>query len=195
MALVRPSIDLEAGLLNVNLVDSSSAISIPLASSAFQALQSSASRVCGDKINALVYAEAGIVEFFSTAIGVPCTLARFPASLASKRHFKPHLSTPVNGDAGLCAVKSPPILLSNESPILLVNRTSVDLLNEEIKNSGGKMAKVDVFRANIVIAETGPKRVAYAEDTWKHLQIGKEFMEVRSIYHICFWLSSIINVR
>ena len=34
-----------------------------------------------------------------------------------------------------------------------------------------------------MISETGFSRIAYAEDTWKHLQIGKEYMKV-CIYHI-----------
>jgi len=182
MALIRPSLDIEAGVLTVSCVGSPASINISLASSELDALQSSASRVCGDKINALTYSAPEVIEFFSAAIGVPCTLARFPASLASKRHFKPHLATTQSGDTELCAAKQPPILLSNESPILLINRTSVDHLNEEIKTSGGKLAKVDVFRANIVIAETGPKRIAYSEDTWKHVQIGREFIKVRIIY-------------
>ncbi|KAF8443628.1 pyridoxal phosphate-dependent transferase [Terfezia claveryi] len=189
MALIRPSLAMEDGVLTVSCVGSPASINISLASSELDALQSSASRVCGDKINALTYSAPEVIEFFSAAIGVPCTLARFPASLTSKRHFKPHLAAPQSGDTELCAAKQPPILLSNESPILLINRTSVDHLNEEIKTSGGKAAKVDVFRANIVIAETGPKRIAYSEDTWKHLQIGKEFIKLlgpcRRCHMIC----------
>ncbi|KAF8422908.1 pyridoxal phosphate-dependent transferase [Tirmania nivea] len=178
MALIRPSLSMESGVLTVSCVGSRASINISLAFSELDALHSSASRVCGDKINALTYSAPEVIEFFSAAIGVPCTLARFPASLASTRHFKPHLATPQSGDTELCAAKQPPILLSNESPILLINRTSVDHLNEEIKTSGGKAAKVDVFRANIVIAETGPKRIAYSEDTWTHLQIGKELIKL-----------------
>lgn len=177
MALIRPSLDIEAGILNISYVESSTSINIPLAAEP-ESTQTSTSRVCGDKINALMYSSPDVVNFFSEAIGVPCTLARFPATLASKRHFKSHLATPQNGDTGLCAARQPPILLSNESPILLVNRTSVEHLNELIKVTGGKAAKVDVFRGNIVIAEIGPKRIPYAEDTWKHVQIGREYIEL-----------------
>lgn len=183
MALILPSLDMEAGTLNITYAESS--ISISLATLDPESAQTSASRVCGDKINALVYPNPDVSEFFSKAIGVPCTLARFPASLASKRHFKPHLTPPQNGDTTLCAAKQPPILLSNESPMLLINRSSVDHLNELIKDTGGKAAQVDVFRANIVIAETGPNRAPYAEDTWKHVQIGREYIEVR--YYLSFF--------
>ena len=182
MALIRPSIDLNTGTLNVSFVGSSASIHIPLASPGPHDLQSASSRVCGDKINALTYSRPDIVDFFSEAIGTSCTLARFPPSLTSKRHFKPHLQvgSGKNGDAAFCTVKQPPILLSNESPMLLVNRTSIDHLNELIKGSGGKAAKADVFRANIVIYDIGRDRIPYAEDTWKYLQIGKEYIEVSS---------------
>ncbi|KAF8477551.1 pyridoxal phosphate-dependent transferase [Kalaharituber pfeilii] len=177
MALIRPSIDLTARALNVTAVGSFNSISVPLAFPEANTLQTSASRVCGDKIDAMTYSEPEIIEFFSTAIGVPCTLARFP-SLTSKRHFKPHLAAATNCDTAICEAKQPPILLSNESPILLVNRSSVDYLNEIIKLSGGKGAKIDAFRANIVISEIGPNKSPYAEDTWKHLQIGREYLEL-----------------
>lgn len=183
LALVRPLIDLDNGILSVTFVGTAKALSVSLASSELETLQTLSSHVCGDKINAFKYTAPEVIEFFSTAIGVPCTLARFPVSPSSKRHFKQHLATPRDGGAKICTARLPPILLSNESPILLVNRTSVNHLNEEIKNSGGKPAKADVFRANIVISETGFTRMAYAEDTWKHLQIGKEYMRV-CIYHI-----------
>ncbi|APA07040.1 hypothetical protein sscle_02g018100 [Sclerotinia sclerotiorum 1980 UF-70] len=41
-----------------------------------------------------------------------------------------------------------PILLSNESPILAINRSSIDMLNEEIAKSGGKIASASVFRGS-----------------------------------------------
>lgn len=181
MALIKPSIDLKTGILRVRIDGSSASLSIPLESSQdLSILQFSTSRVCGEKITALTYSSPEIVDFFSRAVGVPCTLARFPATGPSSRHFKPHLQAPRNGCkyGGKCSIKEPQILLSNESPILVVNRTSVDTLNDEIKRSGGKMAKADVFRANIVLSETTPNKRAYAEDSWKHMQIGKEMFEV-----------------
>jgi molybdenum cofactor sulfurtransferase len=71
------------------------------------------------------------------------------------------------------------ILLSNESPILLISRSSVNRLNEDIKaaSSMGRAVSADSFRANIVVAEDETPRKSespYVEDTWRSLQIGDE---------------------
>ena len=193
MALIKPTIDLENGVLNVTYPGLDSTINIPLSPTDNDTLQSSSSRVCGDKITALTYSAPEIVDFFSNAIGVPCTLARFPASLASQRHFKPHLQ---NEDAGLdtlsCTLKKPQILLSNESPILVINRASVDHVNELIAGVGGKTASADVYRANLVISQINGRTsgsLAYSEDGWKRLQIGRETFEVWFFFsHLFFYL-------
>lgn len=78
-----------------------------------------------------------------------------------------------------CTREETPILLSNESPILIINRSSVEELNTLIGCTGGKQAKSDVFRANIVIRETGGGvGKPYAEDGWRHVRIGREYFEV-----------------
>jgi molybdenum cofactor sulfurtransferase len=107
------------------------------------------------------------VGFFSAALGVKCTLARFPPDSAD-RNFKPHLaneSAPAN---------SPKILLSNESPILIINSLSVSSLNSAIAAHNGKPALADVFRANIVLRA----EEAYAEDSWSSLRIGEEVLQL-----------------
>ncbi|CUS13750.1 unnamed protein product [Tuber aestivum] len=178
MALIRPRVDPTSGYLVVHLHNSSVAplkVPLSLTPSPSCALKSSQSRVCGDKIAALTYTSPHITDFFTSAIGIPCTLARFPAA-SENRHFKPHLkeSSFVQGGGDRFA----PILLSNESPILLINSSSVDKLNETISCSGGKLAKPEVFRGNIVIRETAGIRRAYAEDFWKHVKIGREYFRL-----------------
>jgi molybdenum cofactor sulfurtransferase len=72
------------------------------------------------------------------------------------------------------------ITLSNESPILVVSRSSVNRLNETIKanakHGGSKTVAADVFRGNIVVAERlahrGDVEQPYAEDRWSSLRIG-----------------------
>lgn len=184
MALIRPVVDLTSGTLSITLHNAPDTppLLIPLASDPSpHNLRSSASRVCGDKITTLAYSSPHIIDFFSAAAGVPCTLARFPANLGSSgRRFKPHLvkEQRVMQENG-CARKEMPILLSNESPILIVNRSSVEELNALIGCTGGKLAKPEVFRANIVIRETGGGvRKPYAEDGWRHVKIGQEYFEV-----------------
>jgi len=169
MALLRPEIDLSTGLLTV----SSPATSLPPLQIPLHAtptsLHASASRVCGDKITALTYNAPSITQFFTAAVGVPCTLARLPPDSTS-RNYKPHLGVQPDKRGS----NQPQILLSNESPILLLNLASVDALNHFISSTGGKAASADVFRANIVLRSTA----AYAEDEWSRVAIGGECFEI-----------------
>jgi molybdenum cofactor sulfurtransferase len=188
MAMLKPSFDFDAGILHVRYCGSTppsvdNEIIIPLLSdpSLFHAANpadvSTCSRVCGERIQVQIYASPTITQFFSIVLGVPCHLARFPpeGSGPSLRHSKPdlastkmspHRSTPPH-----------PILLSNDSPILTISRSSLNSLNEAIKSqsAGGKAASADVFRANIIIAEDpsfapGIER-PFIEDTWRFMEI------------------------
>ncbi|KAL8952396.1 MAG: hypothetical protein Q9222_001673 [Ikaeria aurantiellina] len=138
------------------------------------------SRVCGDSIQAHTYASPDIAAFFTAALGTPCTLARFPAG-PSNRQSKLHLpqpenrryrqtsslsgppvpgafltpppSPPISSDRpNLSAPSPPPILLSNESPILAISRSSLNYLNQTISSKNKKPAPASVFRANIILA-------------------------------------------
>jgi molybdenum cofactor sulfurtransferase len=68
------------------------------------------------------------------------------------------------------------ILLSNESPILMIYSASVDELNARIAETGGTPVSDSSFRANIVIQSTGISAApaAYAEDVWTALDIGEQ---------------------
>lgn len=188
MALIRPIVDLTTDTLSVSIHHSPSVspLLIPLSSTSsdLYTVKPSASRVCGDKITALTYSSPHIIDFFSAAVGVPCTLARFPAGLGSGgRRFKPHLAKEQRvmqeNMQDRCTREETPILLSNESPILIINRSSVEELNMLIGCTGGKQAKPEVFRANIVLRETGGGvGKPYAEDGWRHVRIGREYFEV-----------------
>ena len=183
MALLRPHIDLEQGLLRVRYHGSSSTpmdkeIFVPLSAdpSVYNAISDSSSalksQVCDDKVLMRTYKSARTGDFLTAALGTPCTLARFPpaSSGTSLRYAKPHLHR-----AGVANS----LLLSNESPILVISRSSLNRLNEQIKLTDGKAAPAAVFRANIVIAEDAStpwgQEYPYAEDEWQSLAIG-EFM-------------------
>jgi molybdenum cofactor sulfurtransferase len=203
MALIRPSIDFEKGVLRVAFADSKAgidAITVPL--SVDPALFSRSNdfalknaRVCGDRVAARTYESPAITAFFTQALGVACQLARFPADgpTGSSRHAKAHLQSfqlrksrnmpgtfPNEGQAD--AIAQRPILLSNESPILTISRSSLNRLNEQIKSNGGKAVHAEVFRANIVIAEchrsTPGFQEPYAEDHWRAMQIGHQIFEM-----------------
>ena len=165
MALLRPEIDLSTGVLTVTSPATFlPPLQIPLHATP-ASLHTSASRVCGDKITALTYSTPSITHFFTAAVGAPCTLARLPSD-SRCRNYKPRLSHQPH--------EGPQILLSNESPILLLNLSSVDSLNLSISATGGKVANADVFRANIVLRSTS----AYAEDEWSRVRIGGEYFEI-----------------
>lgn len=209
MALLRPEIDLARGLLRVQHLDipaqmQSNVITVPLsaAPSYFQgsperagAFKTQCSAVCGDSISAQKYTSPEIADFFTRVLGVSCTLARFPAagSGTSQRHSKAHLQKHQTvkikqipgafpGIPESTTASEIPILLSNESPLLTVTRSSLNRLNEQIKETGGKAASAEAFRANIVIAE-GPASIPgqeqpYIEDTWRYLKIGQEYFQI-----------------
>lgn len=211
MTLIRPEIDFDAAKLVISYhgqlpEDCPKSVSVPL--SADPSFHESVgeyktlnSQVCGDAIVARTYSSKPVNDFFSTILGVKCTLARFPAggSGPSARHAKAHMqehqkpkraSPALNATAASTMPLTPPdsdteksarpILLSNESPILMINRSSVNALNQEIERNGGKLASASVFRANVVIASSDPSRQdAYSEDLWSGLQI--RFQEFRML--------------
>jgi molybdenum cofactor sulfurtransferase len=216
MALIRPSIDLDKGVLRVNLVGAlreAAAVHeviVPLSADPRlfkneETYKDADARVCGDTVSAKTYKSSEITSFFSQALGVACHLARFPAvsnGSGSTRHSKAHLQKyqkasgmripgafPVTIPMTPGACVSKPILLSNESPILTISRSSLNRLNELIKAEGGKAAQAEVFRANIVVAENlaYPPGLEdpYAEDDWRYLQIGQQYFEMLGACRRC----------
>ncbi|CZS94666.1 probable Molybdenum cofactor sulfurase [Rhynchosporium agropyri] len=214
MALIRPAIDFDRGVLRVRCVGSSEEITVPLSSIPVCFETDSGTqptRVCGDAIVTRKYASSKVNEFFSEVLDVPCALARFPAggSGFSTRHAKAHLqkhqisiadAPKVTLVAGTQAPPTPPdsdsevprrpILLSNESPILVIARSSLDALNKQITKVGGKPASASVFRANVVLASSESKIMEpYGEDHWTSLRIGKQTFQMlgscRRCHMIC----------
>ncbi|KAF4636092.1 hypothetical protein G7Y89_g1988 [Cudoniella acicularis] len=221
MALIRPEIDFQKGMLRVRYANDNSTtspleISIPLsANPAFSTTPDERkflpSRVCGDAIVVQTYTEK-INEFFSRVLGISCALARFPTGGAGfgTRHSKAHMQkhqrqkkTAARGDTVPMSYPSPPtppdsdseakktpILLSNESPILAISRSSLNSLNEAIKKTGGNQASASVFRANIVLASSNLKEeYAYHEDHWTSICIGEQKFQMlgscRRCHMIC----------
>ena len=221
MALIRPAIDLNQGVMRVSFADVHAGISpitIPLSEdpSLFSSeadFRTRDAKVCGDTIATRTYQSPTITEFFTKALGVACHLARFPAS-SSSRHAKAHLQTfqkrqredplpvrhrmpgsfPADHDHHMGTMDgfpSRPILLSNESPILIISRSSLNRLNEQIKSNGGRAVHAEAFRANVVVAEYhrsgawGLCQDPYAEDYWKYAKIGKQCFEMMGSCRRC----------
>ncbi|KFA50191.1 hypothetical protein S40293_03714 [Stachybotrys chartarum IBT 40293] len=214
MALLQPSIDLGRGVLHVNYrgqrpQGSKGSIDIPLSAdpTPFDGdFRDTQSRVCGDKISALVYTSEAINDFFTDVLGIPCSLARFPpggrgmTSRLAKARMQRHQQAP-----SLCTlpgsfpdVPSPPdsdpeqqsedkILLSNESPILMINSSSVDALNAQIQDAGGVAVSETAFRGNIVIESTlsSDVSIAFAEDFWLDITIGRQYFKLLGACQRC----------
>ncbi|KAL7788213.1 PLP-dependent transferase [Trichoderma ceciliae] len=216
MALLQPLLLFEDNVLRVKYRGSTpkgqpAHVDIPLSNdpSLFDVnFRQTSSRVCGDNISAQSYLSEEINDFFTNSLGIPCMLARFPAggrgasSRLSKARMQKHQRTesaqswqpfPFPG------VPSPPdsdsekqsqpgkILLSNESPILMVYTSSVEMLNQSIMKTGGSAVEESVFRANIVI-ETSPgqrSRPAYSEDMWRRINVGNHGFELLGACQRC----------
>ncbi|KAI8632200.1 MOSC N-terminal beta barrel domain-containing protein [Xylariaceae sp. FL1651] len=217
MALIRPSIDLASGQLRISYRGPLSKavpieISVPLSANPdlflnTNTFNAAASRVCGEEVSTKIYKLKEINDFFSDILGVPCALARFPPGGSGKsvRHSKAHLqnhqniNTPQNHTHGrLQEVYTPPdsdsesdrqrILLSNESPILAINLSSLDVLNQNILKNGGKPVSAEAFRANIVIGSLSPstpKGFAYSEDFWSRLRVGQHDFQMLGACRRC----------
>ncbi|KAI7818532.1 pyridoxal phosphate-dependent transferase [Gamsiella multidivaricata] len=168
----------------------------------------SSSRVCGDCTSVVHYTAPEINEWFTRFLGKPCRLARQPvtsqnpllsngsiasvsnesssgAAPASSRFVKSHLNAPAGA----------PILLSNESPFLLIADKSVervrDWVDEQDEGQGAvrRLANLsedldkklrheltsDSFRANFV---TKGQKIGFEEDHWSRIQIGDQVFDI-----------------
>ncbi|KIW03302.1 uncharacterized protein PV09_05513 [Verruconis gallopava] len=213
MALIKPRIDLEQGVMHVSFADSEAGIRpimIPLSDdpgyfSSEHGLKVRNAKVCGDTVAARTYQSPAITQFFTEALGVACQLARFPPNGLSRyakahrqafqrrddpavhlHHDQHHIpgSFPVDEQRVAVDIPTHPILLSNESPILMISRSSLNCLNEQIKANGGRAVHAEAFRANIVVAEYhrssayGYFQSPYEEDFWKFVKIGGQYFEM-----------------
>jgi len=170
----------------------------------------SPSRVCGDCTSVVHYTSPEINAWFTRFLGKPCRLARQPVASqnpvnhgesasttsqdtssalmvasSSSRFVKSHLNAPAGA----------PILLSNESPFLLIADKSVervrDWVDEQDQGQGAvrRLANLsddldkkqrheltsDSFRANFV---TKGQEAGFEEDHWARIQIGEQVFDV-----------------
>ena len=200
MALIRPEVDLHRRVLRVfyPCADSHNQRCLEIgldfqptrmgSITACEAATTKPANVCGEDVDVEIYTSSKIVDFFTTVLEVPCTLARFPAC-GTIRQARVRVPSKSHGQQATEIGRS--IALSNESPILLVSRSSVNRLNEQIKQNGsgiGEAVTANSFRANIVIAEEprgGQMESPYIEDDWKSLQIGEDPRNVFEVLGPC----------
>ncbi|KAF9959806.1 hypothetical protein BGZ72_008724 [Mortierella alpina] len=169
----------------------------------------SSSRVCGDCTAVVHYTSPEINEWFSQFLGRPCRLARQPAASQNPLRSSPSASPVVDGGAAsgksspssrfvkshLNAPAGAPILLSNESPFLLIADKSVERVrgwvDEQDQGQGAVRRRAnlsedldkklrheltsDSFRANFV---TNGQESGFEEDHWARIQIGDQVFDI-----------------
>ena len=159
MALLKPSIDLEAGLLRISYVSADfniHKIEIPLNSGDPECesthltdedvrSQTCPLDVCGSLVGLQVYTSHKIEDFFSDFLKTSCTLARLPCALERNERRRRSASSSSSSATSVESESSPESSssersrrstsssLSNESPILLVSESSVKQLNLDMQ--------------------------------------------------------------
>ncbi|KAK4705574.1 molybdenum cofactor sulfurtransferase, partial [Phenoliferia sp. Uapishka_3] len=164
MALIRPVVDLESRLLHVTAIGMPD-LHIPLDDTFGANTELSDASLCGDVVSVRSSTSA-VDTWFSSFLGVACRLARLPPNESRHGHFDR-------------ATQLVPILLSNESPFLLISQESVDRVNDWIEDDTTH-PRIDpaCFRANFIVAGTTP----FAEDVASVLRIGEETFSVLARY-------------
>ncbi|KAJ7356811.1 molybdenum cofactor sulfurase [Mycena albidolilacea] len=165
MALIRPWVDLDRRKLVVSAPGMTDLV-LPLDRSDGDTISAN---VCSD-IVAVTSLGGAADKWFSTFLDIQCTLRRLSGGASRHAHFDR-------------ATGSVPILLSNESPFLLISRPSVDQVNEWIREGSGNSGVEDpvhpaCFRANFLLAPSMSPLVPFFEDTVDLLRIGTETFQV-----------------
>ncbi|OLL23779.1 Molybdenum cofactor sulfurase [Neolecta irregularis DAH-3] len=175
MTLIRPTITTDH--LQIQWHETSEIIRVPINPAGQGLAITTRSTVCGETIEALLYTQPEIEQFFTKFLQVPSTLALYPPD-SDMRQAKSHLRQ-LNRDYSI----KQPISLSNESPFLLISQASVDALNAQIAETNGKKVLADVFRGNFVIS--GPDLHAYEEDFWTSVTISNHSFTVAGSCRRC----------
>lgn len=167
LCLIYPKIHLDTENLSLN-ASGMNPVFVPLENSSeqYQAEPVCQSKVCGDRVQTVDCGDQ-VAAWLSEFLGKPCRLIR--QSSEFRRDHK----------TGGPAVS---LSLVNEAQYLMINRASIDLLQEHIihRNGSGSEQHFDVqqlihrFRANLVIWGKEP----FEEDGWTSLKIGSTLFKV-----------------
>ncbi|KAJ8273011.1 hypothetical protein GJAV_G00096330 [Gymnothorax javanicus] len=171
LCLIHPQICLDTGNLSLN-ASGINPICIPLESSSeqHQVELVCQRKVCGDRVQTVDCGD-GPAAWLSEFLGKPCRLIRqSPDFTRNMRRGHRTGGSEVS------------LSLVNEAQYLMINRASIDVLHEHIKqrNGSGSHEHFDVhqlihrFRANLVICGEEP----FEEDQWSNLMIGNTLFKV-----------------
>ncbi|UKZ79228.1 hypothetical protein TrVFT333_006978 [Trichoderma virens FT-333] len=193
MALLQPLLLFDDNVLRVKYRGSTpkgqpTQVDIPLSSdpSHFDIdFRQTSSRVCGENISAQSYRSEEINDFFTNSLGDTEASAN---RKGSQRAAFPIPRCSISPDSDSEQQSQPgKILLSNESPILMISTSSVEMLNQTIMETGESPVDESVFRANIVVeASPGQRsRPAYSEDMWRRISIGNHSFKLLGACQRC----------
>ena len=163
LTFIRPEIRLSKSLLIVKSPMSSTTLSISLDKKSSN-VKHAICKVFGDSVNCEIHMNAEVSKFFSNIVGVPCTLARLSSDSPSRYAKGNRISL------------NTPLLLSNESPFLIINKSSFDAV---AKYANLPDMHPSVFRANLTI--DGHNIHPFEEDAWKSLIISGCNLEVSQV--------------
>ncbi|THH12815.1 hypothetical protein EW146_g7345 [Bondarzewia mesenterica] len=184
MCLVRSTIDLDHNLLRIRAGNSPKHFFVSLDPPRNDPSKAdSIGRVCADVVRPHRYDDNGIDKFLSEFLGIPCALARLPSSSSSASDSMRHAHFPSQASSGTPPVPVP-ILLSNESPFLLLNQVSVDAVNAWLASDSADShpIKASCFRGNMIIHPPSPSSslttcTSFVEDTFDLVRIGTQVFQ------------------
>jgi molybdenum cofactor sulfurtransferase len=192
MALLRPHLNIEENIMTIDYAQgyNRESISLPMHPGAVSRatdwkMEPFESSITGVKSFVRKYKSPSINDFFSRVLETPCILARIPSS--EVKESNPPATMPGAFPEDTADTDAAPTSLSNESPILAINMSSVNLLNHQIKLAGGDAVSAESFRANIILGPSpgSTGEAAYMEDDWTQLQIGPSKLNVQGPCQRC----------
>eukprot|EP00550_Attheya_septentrionalis_P003912 CAMPEP_0198286618 /NCGR_PEP_ID=MMETSP1449-20131203/5658_1 /TAXON_ID=420275 /ORGANISM="Attheya septentrionalis, Strain CCMP2084" /LENGTH=953 /DNA_ID=CAMNT_0043984403 /DNA_START=139 /DNA_END=3000 /DNA_ORIENTATION=+ len=161
MALIRPVIDLNAGLL---IVSAPNCKDLVLRLDQFKDASDCGGsvKVCGNKCGGRIWGNRLATEWFSSFLGVQCWLARYSNN-----------SEPFPCDNTAAVNNRNSVAFSNEAPLMLLSEDSISTLNEVLSAQGQKLTTSMQFRPNLVVRNT-LKRDVLRENSSPNMGKGKE---------------------
>ncbi|XP_054847805.1 molybdenum cofactor sulfurase [Eublepharis macularius] len=175
LCLVQPLIDLEKNVMTIK-AEGMDPISVSLEEDSGSQTPVCHSKVCSHRVQTYSCGER-LAGWFSEFLGRQCYLIRQSSDFkrnANQKHEK--------GEATPTAA---PLSLVNEAQYLLINRTSVLQLSDQITARLGESLPLQKlihrFRANIVISTNEP----FEEDKWDEIAIGSLHFKVMGPCHRC----------
>ncbi|XP_072020767.1 LOW QUALITY PROTEIN: molybdenum cofactor sulfurase-like [Amphiura filiformis] len=193
MCLIKPDIDLNTGMMTLTYPGLKT-LEVPLKTSQVAGGQVTVSKlchskVCGDRVEMLDCGDT-VAEWLSSALGKSCRLLQQNDNFKRDCKFKEVLASDQKAQ----------LSLAQESPYLLLNRSSCKVLLENIHEkyshmsekrsivlSTGQEKYVEIenllgrFRGNFVIDNVS----SFQEDKWKKMQIGQQVFMVGGLCTRC----------